>query len=271
MAFIRTIKQENPFSQIDRYVFESDDTLSWKAKGLMGYLLTRPDDWKINHKDLVNRAKDGKDAVTSTLQELEKKGYIHYYQERGQNGKFGEWIYDVYERPMFNPAWQPEKPDAEKPDAVKPDAGKPDAEKPDYSNNKRTNNKRTDNKLNNNNQSIPQDLLELVEGIKPDWIEGFFKVYDLYFDLISVQAFKRIVMRLKRLKNIDDIEAYLMTCCDNELNPKPRKEKELVRNETKENAFAYQNEETPENEASESYEQLQAKWAEWKMKTEAAK
>lgn len=106
MAFIRTIKKENPFVQIDRYVFE-DEHLSWKAKGLMGYLLSRPDNWKIRHTDLTKRAKESKNTVTAILKELQLAGYINYYQERLEGGKFGKWIYDVYERPAFNPHFSP--------------------------------------------------------------------------------------------------------------------------------------------------------------------
>jgi hypothetical protein len=134
MAFIRTIKRENPFAQIDKYVIE-DDSISWKAKGLMAYLLSRPDDWKIRHTDLTKRAKDGKDAVTSGLQELVKAGYVFYDQERLDNGKFGEWFYEVYERPQFNPHWMADLSYAENSDAVKSDADKPSTEKADYTNN----------------------------------------------------------------------------------------------------------------------------------------
>jgi hypothetical protein len=161
MAFIRTIKQDNPFSQIDRFVFESDDSISWQAKGLMGYLLTRPDDWKINHKDLVNRATNGKDSVTSILKELEKAGYIHYYQTKKENGKFGSWVYDVYERPEFNPSYNNVLPHTEKPHTENTDTEKPNAEKSDYTNNKSfTNNDLTKNKLVSSSREITFDSIE---------------------------------------------------------------------------------------------------------------
>lgn len=85
----------------------------------------------------------------------------------------------------------------------------------------------------NKNLSIPEEINNLLDPtkIQPDWIEGFYKIYDLYSDLLSVQAFRRIISRVKRTKNINDIESYLITCCDNELNPKERKEKKSVRKE----------------------------------------
>jgi hypothetical protein len=149
MAIIRPQRRENPYSQIDRFVFESDPNITWKAKGIMGYLMTRPDGWVIRHADLVKRAKDGKEAVTSGLKELEKAGYIHYYQERTASGKFGEWIYDVFERPEFNPTWQSGFPFAEI-----PISGFPLSDNTDYSNNNYTNNHFSDYETENFKETL---------------------------------------------------------------------------------------------------------------------
>mgnify|MGYP003582357223 CR=1 FL=1 len=75
-SIIRTVKNaENPFVMIDRRIFENDG-LSLKAKGLLGYLLSRPDNWTICMADLVKRTKDGKDSVNSALDELIESGYV---------------------------------------------------------------------------------------------------------------------------------------------------------------------------------------------------
>ena len=102
MAFIRTVKRENPFVQIDKTFFE-DENLQWESKGLLGYILSRPDDWKINQTDLVNRSSGGKGKVESALLDLMANGYVHWYVIRKDNGQIDEWVYDVYERPEFNP------------------------------------------------------------------------------------------------------------------------------------------------------------------------
>jgi hypothetical protein len=73
-------------------------------------------------------------------------GYIHYYQERLEGGKFGSWIYDVYERPQFNPSKQGfapypnnrdtvKKPCPENRDTDKRDTDKRDTDNWDYNNN----------------------------------------------------------------------------------------------------------------------------------------
>jgi hypothetical protein len=67
-------RKVNNFVQIDKAVFE-DDRLSFKAKGILGYLLTKPDGWKVIVKDLCNHSTDGERAVYSGLNELRKYGY----------------------------------------------------------------------------------------------------------------------------------------------------------------------------------------------------
>lgn len=53
-----------------------DKTLSWKAKGLHLYLLSRPDVWELRYTDLLNRSKDGKASVGLAVSELKKSGYL---------------------------------------------------------------------------------------------------------------------------------------------------------------------------------------------------
>lgn len=98
MSIIRTIKRDNPFVQIDKTVFE-DNRLSWKAKGLIGYLLSKPDDWQTYVKDLEKRSKDGKDSVNSGLEELEQYGYLVREKKRNK-GRFDGWEYHIYETPQ---------------------------------------------------------------------------------------------------------------------------------------------------------------------------
>lgn len=98
---IRTIKRENPFVMIDKSCLE-DSNLSWKAKGLLAYLLSRPDDWKIYVNDLISRAKDGRDSVYSGLRELIEAKYIFKQRLFDEKGRFAGWEYRVYEHPQLH-------------------------------------------------------------------------------------------------------------------------------------------------------------------------
>lgn len=101
-TYVRVNKRENPFVQIDRSCFE-DELLSWRGKGMMGYLLSRPNDWVIRKADLVKRSPDGKSVVEGALLDLMERGYIFYYPERDEKGRIEKWIYEVYESPELNP------------------------------------------------------------------------------------------------------------------------------------------------------------------------
>jgi DnaD/phage-associated family protein len=98
MSIVRVTKRDNPFVQIDKRVFE-DPELSWKAKGIMGYLLSKPDNWKTYIADLEKRSKDGRDSVRAGIKELEQRGYLVKVQLRDENGKFKGWEYEVREIP----------------------------------------------------------------------------------------------------------------------------------------------------------------------------
>jgi ABC-type dipeptide/oligopeptide/nickel transport system ATPase component len=98
-TIIRTVKRQSEFALIDKYGL-NDDRLTWKAKGLLAYLLSLPDDWKVYVKDLQNRSKDGRDAVVSGIQELLEFGYMSMKRVQGERGRFAGVEYTIYERPI---------------------------------------------------------------------------------------------------------------------------------------------------------------------------
>lgn len=78
----RIVKRENPYVTIDKRPIE-DVTLSWKAKGILAYLLSRPPGWEIVKVDLINRATDGREAVETAMQELRRSGYARLMHFKG--------------------------------------------------------------------------------------------------------------------------------------------------------------------------------------------
>lgn len=75
-----------------------DPRLSWKAKGIAAYLLSKPPGWQIWTNDLINRAKDGRDAVRAGLAELEALGYLTRERVNGEGGRL-EWRKRMSARP----------------------------------------------------------------------------------------------------------------------------------------------------------------------------
>ena len=99
-TIIRTEKsKEKPFVMIERIIFE-DDGLSWRAKGLLGYLLSRPDNWSVCVADLVNRSTDGRDSCYAALKELGEAGYISKAAKTAEAGRFAGYDYLVHESPV---------------------------------------------------------------------------------------------------------------------------------------------------------------------------
>lgn len=126
-TIIRTNKRENPYVMIDKFGL-NDDRLSWKAKGLLAYLLSKPDDWKIYERELIKRSTDGRDAVRTGLRELEKYGYMSRRQLRNEDGSFSAMEYIVYERPIEIP--DPEAVNGKSVDGEQPQTENPSTENP---------------------------------------------------------------------------------------------------------------------------------------------
>lgn len=77
--------------------------LSFKAKGLLTYLLSLPNDWKIQVIDLMNRSKDGRDSVMSGLNELIEFNYCIRLRSRDKSGKFESYDYVVSDVRLLHP------------------------------------------------------------------------------------------------------------------------------------------------------------------------
>jgi len=82
-----------------------DKRLSFKARGLFDYMWSMPDDWNFTVASLARDSdKDGKDAVTTALKELEQLGYLDRKRIRvNQTGKFTcETEYNLFDDPNTN-------------------------------------------------------------------------------------------------------------------------------------------------------------------------
>ena len=131
-----------------------NQNLSWEARGLLSYILSFPDGWKLNVSHLVKsggivepstegekqKYRAGKEKVYRILNELKASGYISGAPKRGTGGNFSGYDYVVYEEPVDKsdnvdnlgdiPSETCENsPQPAFPDAAAPDAGDADAYK----------------------------------------------------------------------------------------------------------------------------------------------
>lgn len=86
------------FTQIANALFR-DRRISYKAKGIFGLISTHRAGFTVTVAALVRSSTDGKSAVTTGLQELEKFGYLERGQEHNGDGTFGEAWYRITDVP----------------------------------------------------------------------------------------------------------------------------------------------------------------------------
>jgi uncharacterized phage protein (TIGR02220 family) len=75
--------------------------MSLKAKGLLSFMLSLPDDWDYSINGLVAVCKENETAIRSALNELKRFGYLEVIKVMPNENKTGriEYIYNVYEMP----------------------------------------------------------------------------------------------------------------------------------------------------------------------------
>lgn len=87
----------------------NDENLSFRARGILVWLLSKPADWSIRSEAIAAQSpSEGRTAVRTAMRELEEQGYL--VREKIQN-ELGQWatIQTVYEEPATsgNPSPEP--------------------------------------------------------------------------------------------------------------------------------------------------------------------
>lgn len=75
-----------------------DKNLSLKAKGLLSFMLSLPENWDYSLSGLIAVCKEQESSIKSTLKELKEAGYLVIEKVRGEKGYF-EYNYLIYELP----------------------------------------------------------------------------------------------------------------------------------------------------------------------------
>ena len=186
--------------------FINDHDVDWDGKGMLLYMLSKPDRWKFSIKGLATQTKSGEHKVSSILKNLKEAGYLKMQRERSENGSFTEMVYYYSDEPIFKTDEEdnseknnadtqfephcenrnmgddiPEKkvenevqphcgfPDVDNPDVGNPNVGNSDLDNPDVNN--RQHNKYCNNQILNNqilyNQSIYQSNTEIQKNDRP--------------------------------------------------------------------------------------------------------
>lgn len=98
MSIFRVNKNAN-YTVMSNYHLQ-DKKLSLKAKGLLSYMLSLPDNWDYSLKGLTIGCRDGIDSVRTAVLELEERGYVRRQKVRNARGQIIDHDYQVYESPV---------------------------------------------------------------------------------------------------------------------------------------------------------------------------
>lgn len=94
---VRSTRIDN-YTKVGNEIF-ADDRISFRAKGVLMYLLSKPDSWKVSERQLAAVGDEGVTAIRAALKELERAGYIQRCRRQGANGRF-EWESVVFDEPQ---------------------------------------------------------------------------------------------------------------------------------------------------------------------------
>ncbi|MDT0392335.1 hypothetical protein [Streptomyces dubilierae] len=113
----RGVMSTDQFTQVANALFR-DRRLSFKAKGIFGYISTHRNGWQVTVADLARLGPDGREAVRTGLQELERHRYLIRERLRRADGTLGEIIYCITDRPAtLDLAWDKASTQATSPPA----------------------------------------------------------------------------------------------------------------------------------------------------------
>jgi len=106
------VERTKGFTVMSNYHLQ-DTNLSLKAKGLLSMMLSFSDKWNYTIRGLAAICKEGVEAISTGLKELEKIGYLIRRKLRNESGRIIDTEYTIYERPIDgsgDPDNTPDKP-----------------------------------------------------------------------------------------------------------------------------------------------------------------
>ena len=189
-----------------------DMGLSLKAKGLLSMMLSLPETWNYTTRGLAAICKEGVDAISTAIRELEKAGYIIRRQLRGSNGRITDTEYIIYERPQDQrpPAPEPDPPEPEAPDLTSPYPENPYVVEPDMAEPR----SETTAELNINTSSTKKENTKRcsypsVSPSKGERMDGQTDVTDKRAEIMEQIEYDRIVSPANR-EQIDEFVEIML-------------------------------------------------------------
>lgn len=111
-----------------------DRNLSFEVRGMLGYLLSKPDDWQCRMADIEREGGIKSTARRTMMKAAEAAGYLTFERTRNAKGQF-ESAYTIHEEPVAEDertrSWEMAiQPDADEPPPDGPGVDNPAMEEP---------------------------------------------------------------------------------------------------------------------------------------------
>jgi len=89
--------REHPYVVVGKSVTDNAE-LTWEARGLLVFLLGKPDNWQVNTGYLEGQSPAGRDKTRRILRELQTAGYLTRTKRQDEQGR---WVWEsvIYETP----------------------------------------------------------------------------------------------------------------------------------------------------------------------------
>jgi hypothetical protein len=204
-------KVRSNFTTLDNNLIR-DDRLSWKALGILTYLLSLPPDFKLYLKMLGNLRPSGRDSTRTGLNELQECGYLRIEKIRDdESGRFLGNLWEVTDTPKVYEN-QSMSPETDFPNTGFPTPDFPASENPPLvsnSSNKELTLQNTTTRGHPNPARLnlseieTQAISNLLEGIEPDEqsklldeLEGAMRCKSI--KTTQVQWFRGVVRKYKK-------------------------------------------------------------------------
>ena len=190
MSRLRFIQQGN-FIHMSATAFR-DPSLSNKSRGLLGTLITLPENWEFSIRGLAKIChKDGYDTLTSQIHELEENGYFICCRARDEKGRLKGTVFYVSEEPWWNIPREKLPPDL-----VLPKQGKPKQENPKQENPKQ-----------DNPAQVKQAQSNIQESNKQQLRKQLFSNLSINLDMNDRQAVEEAIKENLEFDIISDMES----------------------------------------------------------------
>lgn len=97
MTIVRSPRPESGWTVLSNDVIR-DSALSYRARGVLASILSRPDNWRTTAEALTREGREGREAIRTALTELESAGYLRRERVRHADGTI-RTVTTVYDRP----------------------------------------------------------------------------------------------------------------------------------------------------------------------------